>query len=229
MDIFKDIISKVVVFFLIYFIISRAFSNKSRKRKSIIIFIISIGFSLAFGATYLIDRKIGYLAEGYTYLIYIIINLVVGISYLMYGFINNKHDKFIKYRKEEKPEPVSVVHYKEVLYLIMAYNSEYYLLENDNYFSGIKIKANPNFFHDEIIDKYIKSITTAEYAISKRGKIIDRAEKIKVAIYKIDFYDYPNLKFVGVNYQDIINLMMTEENKEIIFKVLVNETIDIER
>lgn len=232
MDIFEEVIKKIIFMAIIYLIINRALDNLSHRKKAVIIFFIGLTISGIFYLAYYLDFKNGQMAPEVYYLSYIGINLVIAFGTLIYNFIKYKKNKFdrYKYNRRTKIEPTSKVHFKEYLYLVFEYKNEYLFKKRKEIHSGLNFRLKKESFHDEEINSILRKHGADESVFNLVGKYTNNKTKEIHHVYLINLNVEINIRGCEfVQYSKVRFLEMNDFDKEIVYRVLIKEKFDIEK
>lgn len=232
MVIFQSIISKVAVMLLIYLILNRALSNLRRRKKALIIFLIGISLSGLFFIAYIVDKNNpNNPFEDYIYFTYIASNIFFGSAFLLFGIKGTRKNDFIKqnYIKQKDYSPTSRVHYKKFLYLVFEYKNEYLLKKDKETYSGMNLRLKKGEFHDVEIGNLLKKYNAIESKVTEYGEYVSTKNKEIFYVYLINLDRSIDIKKCEyIYYSKIRFLEMSDFDKEIIYRVLIKEKINIE-
>lgn len=232
MDIIQSVVSKVAIMLLIYLIINRALSNLRKRKKAFIIFLVGIFLSGIFLIVYFIDKQNPTKSySDYVYFTYIITNFVFAIFYLIYGLTLYRKNEFINYNFSKRKDfvPTSRVHYKKFLYLVFEYKNEYLFKKHKETYSGTNFRLKKGEFHDVEIGALLKKFGAQNSKVTEYGEYTNTKTKEIYYIYLINLDKEINIKnHEFVFYSKIRFLEMSDFDKGIIYRVLINERIDIE-
>jgi len=232
MDIFQRIIVKVAIMLLIYLIINRALKDLRRRTRAIIIFMIGMLLGGLFLFAYFIDmQNTENPIPSYEYFTYIIANFVFAICSIIYGLTRYIRNEFRRqnYFKDKDYSPTSRVHYKKLLYMVFEHKNEYLLKKHKETYSGVNLPLKKGEFHDVAIGFFLKQHKVEKSKVTAYGQYTNTKTKEIYFIYLVNLDNSINLKkHEFVYYSKIRFLEMDDFDKQIIYRVLIKEKIDLE-
>lgn len=230
-NVFSEIISKIIVMALIYLIINKAFNNFRYRTKYLILFIIGAIISGAFYLALVLDKG-NHQQSIYSYYTFIVVNAVVALHSLyklIFKFRKNEFQKY-SYNNTKKVERTSKALYKEFLYLLFEYKGEYLLKKTKQTYSGMKISLKRAYFHDEAISKVLSKYHCESKEVTMYGEYTDTKNKEIYYVYLISLTNDINpKKYEWFHFSKIRFLDLTDFDKEIIYRVLLKEKFEIKR
>lgn len=225
MEIYDLIISKMLIMGLIYFIFNNALGRMKYKIKSIIILVFGIALAIGFYFAYRYDLIHEMYADKEDYFIYVIINIVYSLCFFIY-YILIKNPYAMKFSHKT----TSKVYYKDYLYIVFKHEDNYLLTKKKEMYSGLNFPIKRTEFHDDVISKIINEAKISNYQIEKIGTYKMTLKKEIHTIYLIDLFENIIYKdFIQINKKEIMNLPMDNFDKEIIFRIIIGESINIEK
>jgi len=232
MDIFVNIISKLLVLTILYAIIVKAMQPLRFRTKYLTLFFISLIFTLLFLCALIFDSKTNTISRNkFNYYSYIAGNSFMGLYSLANLIFRFRKNDFLRYSSHEKKtiERVSKVHYKEFLYILFEHNEEYLLRKENEMYSGMNIGLKKDKFHDDVIKSLLNKYNVTAKEIIKYGKYTIKNKKEIYHVYQISINEQLQLKnYELVHYSKIMYLNLSDLDKELIFRVILNEKFDIE-
>ena len=233
MDIFQSIITKVAILLLIYLILSRALSNVRRRTRGIIIFFVGLFLGGIFLFAYFIDsQNPNNVIPEHEYFTYIIINLTFSIVFFIFALARFRKNEFTRhnYFKDNDYSPTSKVHYKKFLYLVFEYKNEYLLRKHKETYSGMNLALKKGEFHDVEIGSLLKQYNAINSKVTAYGQYTNTKSKEIYFAYLINLdKDISIKKYEFIYYSKIRFLEMNDFDKQIIYRVLIKEKIDLEQ
>ncbi len=227
----------LIMFGFIYFILIRAINTKNYKRKSIYMFISGMILVLFFigGIIYdIITGNFNYYKTKIDYFVFLIIAILYVSFFSIFYYIKGRKmkQKFNSNFNKKKATP-TIKDKKEYVYIILKYNNDFLLVkDNDaNLYKGIVLKfTHTDFFHDEIIKKYINdyNLNVLSYQFIGKAKKVLKKDNIYYC-YKIILNEIPDIKnnFEIVDGVKLIDLPMQDDDKKIIYNSVVNDNFEI--
>ena len=233
-NLYEDIISKIVVMLLIYLILNRALGNLRYRVRALIVFLFGITLSGAFLLAYFLDKNAGtiFIVQELDYFVYIIVNLIFAFGSIIFTFTKYRKNDFVKYKYEKTrySDPTSTVHYKKFLYLVFEYKNEYLFKKTKETYSGINIALKNGNFHDVVISDFLKKHNSTDSIVTLYGEYTDNTKREVYYVYLINLDKQIDLKkHEYVFYSRIRFLDMADFDKELIFRVLIKEKFNIEK
>lgn len=232
MNIYDDIISKVIVMILVYLILNRALGNLRYRLSALIVFIFGIVLGSIFIIAYILDLEAGVVRNQYDYLVYIITNFVFAIASIIYAFTRYRKNDFVKYNYNQTRnyEPTSKVHYKKFLYLVFEYKNEYLFKKHKENYSGVNIALKKGNFHDVEINKLLKQHSAENSKVTLYGEYTDTQKKEIYYVYLINLDKSISIKkHEFIYYSKIRFIEMENFDKELVYRVLIKEKFNIEK
>lgn len=227
----------------IFLLLVRIFKNTNYIRKSIFMLICGGVIILIFIGGFVYDlftNAIPYPTGKYdiTYFAYLIASFFYTALIFIINFVkgHNRRQRFkIKTNQKQKATP-TIKDKKEYIYFIFKLNNNILLSKefngNDVFYKSINMKfPYGEFFHDEIVKKYINDneLDVNDYKLI--GKATKHEKKdIVYFCYQIDLNSKPKKleDFEEVSLMVLMNYNLEEIDKKIIFNSIVKKDFDID-
>lgn len=208
-----------VIMGLIYFILNKAFSQKSYKNRFFANLIVGIFFFVLFIITFIVDYEGGNIFEKYyTHLILIVVSFTYPLLIIIGIFNKVKYTNVkiinLKIKNVEK----------NYLYVLFKYSDSYLLKRKKEFHHGYIYKMKTSF-HDEAIEEVVNTFDLGFVKSQFRGKIKSKDKTYYCYLVQVD-----NLisGFEKVSMFDLVNLKVEDFDKEAILTIILKEDFNIE-
>lgn len=237
-EILKKFVGAILLIGFIYFILIRAFNTQNYKRKSLYIFISGMVLFLYFigGFIYDIVNNVIILENlQLGYFNFLIVSFAYMAFFTIYYYVKGyqRKQKFSSNFKKISPTP-TIKNKKEYVYIILKYDNNFLLKKEEDQYKGIIIKfPHSEFFHDEIVNDFIKENKLEIISYENIGKATKRGKQdIVYYCYKIFLKEAPvNIDtYEVIDSYKLVSLNLDNTNKKILFTSVVenNFNIDVE-
>lgn len=226
----------------IFFLIIRAFKNTNYIRKSVFILISGVVIMLIFIGGFVFDvvtNNVPYPTGKFdiTYFAYLIASFFYTTLFFVINFVKGRkgRQRFkVKITKREKVVP-TIKDKKEYIYFIFKLNGnillQKYVKDEVEEYASINMKfPYGEFFHDEIVKKYItdKQLDVVEYKLIGKATKHEKKDNIYYC-YEIDLNSKNKelSNFEEISLQNLMNYNINDFDKKIIFTSIVEKNFDI--
>ncbi|MGB3997372.1 MAG: hypothetical protein WBL36_02780 [Bacilli bacterium] len=228
MDIIYPIIKSALGMGLIFFILNKAIKMLKIISKAWINISVGLLFAIVFGLSLLVDYRNDNRDGLFFNIMFLAFALVFAISYALYYFISRYGNIFASGRNLESKH-----YYRDFVYLVYRHGNLLYLKKDKSgFYGGVVSRAKKSRFLEDVIDDLIKEtrVNISPGEINRLGKITIKNRK---AIYHCFYAKIPAVidlnGFEEINVYDAAQYPMKELDKEIIYRVIINEKFDIEK
>lgn len=213
---------------LLFLILNGIINTANFKKRALINFIFGGVLTTLYTVVFILDKQTTTIYTDLEYLSFILSSLlytlIISISQYIKGV--NKRQRFTdKYK--------TVLDKKEYLYLLYRFENNVYL-EKENH-SGIVIKLGKRDFHDEkIIGESRKySLIINEDDFEKIGEYIVKNKKGKDDVYHCYLVtlkeELKSMEYIPFDKKEIVNLDFSSIDRQIIFRILLQEKFKVEK
>ena len=224
------ILAAIAVFGLLFLILNGIASDNTSnyKKRALINLIFGLINLVGFIIIYFVDKQYEQKYSFFDYMSFVgaitLYTLILFITLYKKGY-NNRQKMFgrIKLTTDKK----------EYLYLVCRCENDIYLEKEKH--SGFVIKLDKKDFHDEKIINFVRkySLIINDDNFIKIGEYILKPKKGKDIFYHCYLVTLPksleSSEYVAYNKKDIVNLDFDSLDRQIIFRVLLQENFKIEK
>lgn len=233
MEYIKICIYAILPMAIIFFIINNIIPTKNYARRTLVLFLVLIGFVIFFGGGALYDYfKFG--VNQFSHFVYYLASgsmILIIIGFIIYNFVQT-----IRYHhhlaKDNKKFDKDLIQY---LYIVYRYGGMYYVRkENKNgnilYLGDCSVFPKSCYFYDEAFTKYIDHLGINVKDYSYIGTATSNQKK-KMIFYcfLVDLENDDNLEeFERISPYEIASLEMLDLHKTLVMRILIGESFNIE-
>lgn len=243
METLKYFLSAFLCMGFIYFLIIRAMKNTNYMRKAIFSLISGSIITIIFIGGFIYDLStdnVPYPNGKYdiTYFAYLIASIIYTLLFFVIFFIkaHSRKQKFKMVKNKKEKVVPTIKDKKEFVYIIFKLNGNILLnkeIINDiDTYNSLVIKFPHNeFFHDEIVKKFIKdnNLDCSDYKLIGKAIKHDKKDNIYYC-YQINLNQKTAFlnDYLEINLTDLVNMNLEEIDKKIIFTSIIQKDFEID-
>lgn len=224
------IIAPIAILGLLFLILNGIISSCvfNYKKRAFINLVFGLVFLVGFIIMYVLDKKYEPLYKPIVYFLFMLTTVFYTSVLFISLFIKGKRNRQKLFGRVK-----TILDKKEYLYLVCKYEDDIYLEKEKHH--GFVIKLGSKDFHDDKIITFFRkySLNITDENFIKIGEYCLKPKKGKDILYHCYLVKLPEslniLDYSPFNKREIINLDFDSLDKQIIFRILLQENFKIER
>lgn len=243
MELLKFYLGAMVGLGFLYFMAIRLISTRNYKRKSLYMLAVGVGLLVVMIFYMQFDADIPPFSFINWYWAFPIVDVVFTIAsfitYFVIGMRSNQRIRGFRRPKNRKVKTAKTARVKEVneyIYLAIKYHNSYLLKKmtdkaGDKYFSPLFKFSRNIYFRDEMMNKIKETLHLELLSQNYVGKatLNKKKKKVEYFCYEVEIASVPDtlLTYTKIEKADLYNYNLNDFNKNILYRIILNDKFDI--